>query len=882
MTTTEDTEDSERRMRPPRVAERILRACLPRGVKGLAMLGDLREEYYVRVRGPGGPRYVRNGFWFWREALLLSLRYMNIANDVRLAFRSLHRHAATSAIIIVTLGSAMAASTIGFSVADLALLRGLPVDDGDRVVMVHGIDPRTSTARARLSPANFRDLKSRVTTLSHFAAFQNASATIVDRGIPASLDATHVGADFFAAMGQKPYLGRLYQRGDDEPGRSDLVVLAHQYWSRVFGADQSLVGRSLFIDGRDRVVIGIAAPEIEFADLANVDVWLPLEIPADASRTERVLRTMARLGDGVTIEQARAEVAAISNALALEFPDENSGWQASVVPVADAAFGRGFWVVIALFVTAVTLVIVIACANAASLVLAGAMARRREIAVRSALGAGRWRLLRQALVEGVVLSLGSVALAVPCAELGLRAIRSLDSDPVFRQLHLDWHELGLLGIVALAAPILFSVVPTMAAIRLDLRTALQSGGMRIASGAGRSRAVLVAMQLSLAVTLLIAAGLALRTVMNLSEIDVGIRTAGALTFGIDLSAFAKASADKDVLAPIERPRALVDEARRRLQTVAGVVSVHAFEALPVIANERLASIAIDDRPLTPGEAAPWAIVNGATPSALEAMDVPVVAGRWLLEQDEHQGIGKVLVGRKAAEMYFGSVESAVGKTFTLAAPSGDRQVEIAGVVADVLTRDLERGAVPRVWTGLQDVRHVTVVVVTHGDPAALSGQVRREMAALAPMMPLEHLDTFDAHLTRYRSSNLVTVGIFAGFAGLALLLAAAGLYGLITYTVAQRVGEFGTRLALGARPRDVLLLVIRQVVRLVGIGLAIGLLAGVAAGHGMRSVLYGVSSTDPVTIVAVTGLMALVALVASIRPAVRAARINLADALRAE
>jgi len=893
VTATEDTEDSERRMRPPRLAERILRACLPRGVKGLAMLGDLREEYYARMRGPEppsprlwrsrGPRYVRNGFWFWREALLLSLRYMNIASDVRLAFRSLHRHAATSAIIIVTLGSAMAASTIGFSVADLALLRGLPVDDGDRVVMVHGIDPRTSNARARLSPANFRDLKSRVTTLSHFAAFQNASATIVDRGIPASLDATRVGADFFAAMGQKPYLGRLYQPGDDEPGRSDLVVLAHQYWSRVFGADRSLVGRSLFIDGRDRMVIGIAAPEIEFADLANVDVWLPLEIPADASRTERVLRTMARLGDGVTIEQARAEVAAISNALALEFPEENSGWQASVVPVADAAFGRGFWVVIALFVTAVTLVIVIACANVANLVLARAMARRREIAVRSALGAGRWRLLRQALVEGIVLSLGSVALAVPCAELGLRAIRSLDSDPVFRQLHLDWHELGLVGIVALAAPILFSVVPTMAAIRLDLRTALQSGGVRIASGAGRGRAVLVAVQLSLAVTLLIAAGLALRTVMNLSKIDVGIRTAGALTFGIDLqSAFDPASADKNGLAPTERQRALVEEARRRLQTVPGVVSVHAFEALPVIANERLTSIAIDDRPLAPGEAAPWAIVNGATPSALEAMDVPLVGGRWLLEQDEHQGIGNVLVGRKAAEMYFGSVESAVGKTFTLAAPSGDRRVEIAGVVADVLTRDLERGAVPRVWTGLQDVRHITVVVVTHGDPAALSGQVRREMAALAPMTPLEHLDTFDAQLTRYRSTNLVTVGIFAGFAGLALLLAAAGLYGLITYTVAQRVGEFGTRLALGARPRDVLLLVIGQVVRLVGLGLAIGLLAGVAAGYGMRSVLYGVSSTDPVTIVAVTGLMALVALVASIRPAVRAARINLADALRAE
>jgi putative ABC transport system permease protein len=861
-------EGKKRIAKPPRLAERILRACLPRGIKGLAILGDLREDYYARVRGREGPGSMRNSIWFWREALLLSLRYMNITNDVRLALRSLHRNAATSAVIILTLGSAMAASTIGFTVADLALLRGLPVDDGQRVVMVYGIDIRTGTGRSRLSPANFRDLKERVTTLAQFAAFENASATIVDRGIPASLDATRVGADFFTAMGQKPFLGRLYQRGDDEPGRSDLVVLAHQYWSRVLGADPSIVGRSLLVDGRQRMVIGVASPELEFGDLANVEVWLPLEIPANASRTERTYTTMARLAEGVTLAQARAEIESIAKALTLEFPAENREWRATVVAVGDAAYGSGFWVIVALFVAAVTLVMVIASANAASLILARAMARRREIALRSALGAGRWRLLRQALVEGVVLSLGSMALAVPLAELGLRAIRSVDSDPVFKQLRLDSHELGFLGIIAFIAPIVFSMLPTLAAVRLDLRMALQSGGLRSGMAASRGRTVLVAVQLVLAVTLLTVAGLTIRTAINLANIDPGIHSTGALTFGVDLA---------NPLSPVAEPRALIDDAQRRLQALPSVISVHAFESMPVIVNERLVSMEIEGHQPREGDAAPGALINASTAGALEALRVRLVAGRWLTDQDE-QGNERVVVGAVLAQNYFGSPSAALGKTLTTA----DRRMEIVGVVSDVLMADLERGPVPRVWTGLREPKRATFVIMAHGNPADLSEVVRREMVAIAPMIPLEHLDTLEGDFKRVRSRNQLVIGMLAGFAGLALLLAATGLYGLISYTVAQRIGEFGTRFALGARPRDVLLLVVRQVARLMAIGLSVGLLAGLAAGQAMRSVLYGVSTTDPVTIVSVIGVMATAALVASIRPAIRAARVNPIDALRAE
>ena len=387
--------DPQRTIKPPRLADRLLRKCLPHGMKGLAILGDLREDYHARVA-----EGRRADWWYWREALLLSFRYMNMTDDFRVAVRSLRHNAASSAIIVLTLGMALGASTIGFSFADLAILRGLPVDDGRRVVQVYAVDPRLANGRGRFSPADFRDMKNRVTTLSRFAAFQNGSATILDRGIPKSLIATRVTSDFFSAMGQKPYLGRLFEDGDDTPGHANTVVLPYHYWQQALASAPDVVGRSIFVDGLDRTIIGVASPDLELGSLAMVDIWLPLEITAAAPRRERTLSTMARLRDGVALETAQAEITAIAKSLAAEYPNDDRGSQAVVMPISAVGFGSSFWIVIGLFVAAVVLIMIIASANAASLILARAMARRREIALRSALGAGRFRLLRQALVEG--------------------------------------------------------------------------------------------------------------------------------------------------------------------------------------------------------------------------------------------------------------------------------------------------------------------------------------------------------------------------------------------------------------------------------------------------------------------------------------------------
>ncbi len=457
--------------------------------------------------------------------------------------------------------------------------------------------------------------------------------------------------------------------------------------------------------------------------------------------------------------------------------------------------------------------------------------------------------------------------------MGLRTIHGFDSSTDLQQLVLDWHELGFVGAVALITPVLFSVLPTLGAIRLDLRMALQSGGARPGAGPVRGRTALVAVQLALAVTLLIAAGLALRTEINVSQLDLGMRTTGAVVFGIEL---------QNDAVPVPEPRRLIDDTRDRLGRIPGVISVHAFESTPILSAERIVSLAIEGRADTPGQNSPWALLNGADADALRGMNVPLLAGRMLTRQEERQGAGVAIAGQTMATMYFGAPTAVIGKALTIDDRGESRRVQIVGVVGDVLSNDIERGRVPRLWTGLHDLRRATIVVVTGTNPRDLAAAVRREMVALAPMLPLDQLETLETAFARFRASDKVIIGVFAGFAVLALLLAATGLYGLITYTVGQRVAEFGTRFALGAGPTDVLKLVFGQVARLIAVGLGAGVLAGLAVGQGMRSVLYGVSVTDPTTIIGVVTLIAVVAITASVRPALAAARLNLVDALKSD
>jgi predicted permease len=422
--------------------------------------------------------------------------------------------------------------------------------------------------------------------------------------------------------------------------------------------------------------------------------------------------------------------------------------------------------------------------------------------------------------------------------------------------------------------LLFALLPALSATRVDLRSALQTGDVRSGRSAGRARAVLTVLQLAFSVTLLTGAGVAVRTAINLTTMDPGLRTARVLTLGMEFP-------DRDY-PTASSLSAVLDEARRALSSLPGVESAHVLSSLPMLADGPITSLRVENQPEIGQPDAPWALVSGIDAGGLASLQVPLLAGRWFSSAEADRNAPLAIVGRATADRYFGSVEGAVGRRLTVTASNGERMLEIVGVCGDVLTGDLERGPLPRVWTPLGTARRVKIVVLTAGPPADLAGSARRALASVAPLVPAEDLEPYDTALARQNASDYVIIGVFALFSLLSLGLATMGLYGVVSYSVSQRASEFGTRYALGAQVRDVLGLVLRQSFGWLAAGLALGLTGGLLLTWGMRTALFGVSPSDPLNLASVTALLALVTLAASIVPALRAARVDLVKALRTE
>jgi putative ABC transport system permease protein len=869
--------------RPPRLAEALLRRVLPPGARGLSIIGDLAEEFAER------PRMAR--FWYWRQAGLLALRYgcsrgrsralglrarspmSDLFRDLRLAARALLRSPGTSALIIGTLAVAIGSTTVGFTFIDLAVLRGMPVDDPKAVVYLWSIDPRQGHDRAPVSLADFTDYRARSQTVERLSAFTRGQAGLLEGREASTVVVIRATADLFAAMGQHAHLGRLFMEGDDQAGRPQVAVLGHRYWQQVMGADASVIGRTVQLGRVPHTIVGVLRPGIEVGSLALVDMWVPLVVDPTGPRGDRQLRVLGRLRAGVSAEQAASEFAAIGDALAREYPETNAGWRGRLVPISAAMGGENFWIVIALFGLSVTLVICIACANVANLLLARAIARRREMAMRSALGATRWRNLRQVLAEGVLLAVAAGTLAVAIAEALLRAVRAVDSEPVFKQLRVDGHELAFIGAIVLVGPLLFALIPAWLSYRGDLRGALNEGGARAGGTRGRGRAVLVATQLALAVVLLTTAGLAVRSALAVSLVETGMRTDGLLKFEMDFD---------EQQYPDSRLPQVVDQLRARLVSLPGVAGMGALDRLLVVSGDRTVSLRFQGRAVPLEGAEPWALQVGVSADALGALGVPMLGGRPISRNEEATLAPVALLGREAAARYFETPGQAIGQVMEVI--EGDRSTSrmVVGLVGDVLTADLERGAQPRIWVPLGAARHVALVVRGHGDVATLGASLRRAVGEVAPTVPIVGLETYETALRRQRSSDHVVIGIFAGFSLVALALAATGLFGVVSYSVSQRTAEFGTRFALGARGIDVLAMVMRESLRVLAIGLSAGLAGGLLVATAIRGVLYGVTPLDPLNIVGVMALLGVTALIASIVPAARAARVDLVTALRRE
>jgi putative ABC transport system permease protein len=711
------------------------------------------------------------------------------------------------------------------------------------------------------------------------SAFEGASFTLTGRGDPVRLRAMRASADFFRAWGLAPVLGRLFARGEDRPGGDAVAVLSHRYWAEAFRSDEAVLGNSLMLSGTPHTVIGVLTPEIEIGGLSVIDVWTNLALDPALPRDRRSLEVAARLKTGTTIGEAAAEFRSLAESLQDRYPETNSGWGARVVPFNEAIVGRNTWLLLSLLALVVALVFLIACANVTNVLLAQLSHRSRELALRQALGAGRLRLARQLAAESLILGLAGGAFGVLLAHLGLLAVRAVEAEPFFKTLFIDRNVLAFATMLSVAAPVLVSLAPAARAAGADLRSALHEGARAPGGGprARRFRNTLVVLQLSVAIALLFLSGLIVRTVLAIQTIELGFRPASALMARLELDA-------RKYPEP-EQAGAFADALLEKLEALPGAGYVSVTDRLPLFDAERLLNLTIAGRPDAAPSEAPRVVVFRVTPDYFPAMGVAVEEGRHFDARDR-PGAGRVaLVNREMAGRYWPAGASILGARIRLADSESETPwLEVVGIAGNVIGIDRDAGIQPQVYLPFSQYpeRRMTLVLSPRGPSSEIAALLRREVASLDPELALYDVELLQAALDRALGPTRIVTGMFIGFAAVALALAAAGLYGVLSYSVGLRTHEFGTRMALGARGGDIRRLVLSQGTRLAVASVGLGLLLGLGLAQAAKRVLYRVSAADPLTLLGAVAAVSALALLATYLPARKATHVDPLSALKSE
>ncbi len=797
-------------------------------------------------------------------------------NDLRYALRKLLRTPGFTIVAVLTLGLGIGANSAIFSLVDAVLLRPLPYPAPERLMrldaLVHGHP-------APFSGPNFLDFRAQNRVFTDMAAWDPETTTLTGAGEPERLQATDVSAGFFGILGVQPALGRTFRPGDNEPGHTAVVVLSDGLWRQRFGADPGILGRAISLDGAPAQVVGVMPAGFAFPREAVL--WRPLEYNAmfrdPGNRRALWLRVIARLRPGVTPARAQSDVAAIAGRLQKDYPDLAGNIGASATPLAESMVGD-LRTPLLLLLGAVGLVLLIACANVASLLLARASARATELAVRSALGAGRRRLVRQLLTESAVLALlgGGFGLLLGAWGAALLVRLGPGGIPRLEGVGVNGGVILFTAVVALVTALVFGAVPAWQATRVELTESLKEGarGGGARRSTGRLRAGLVVAELALAVMLLSGAGLLLRSFARLQAVDPGFRADHTVAFDLGLP-------DTRYGEP-ERVAEFYRTLLERLSALPGVQETGAVSALPLTGFRMRLSFDVKGRAPAPASEKPALDVIAATPGYLRALRIPVLRGRSFTSEDRAGARPVVLLNEEAVRRYFPG-EDPIGQVVQLGWPRSPAG-EVVGIVRDVREEGLTAAAEPQIYLPQAQVpfASMSVVVRTTGDPARVASLVRREVHALDPDLAVDHLRTVREVVDRSIAEPRLYATLLALFAAVALTLAAVGIFGVMAYTVAQRRRELGIRLALGARPGGVLRLVVGQAAVLVAVGIALGLLGTLALSRVLAGLLFGVSATDPATLAAVAVGLGAVALLASWLPARAATRIAPSEALRLE
>ncbi|HJQ22320.1 MAG TPA: ABC transporter permease [Blastocatellia bacterium] len=804
-----------------------------------------------------------------------------VLQDLRYAIRASLNRPAFVVIVVLALAIGIGANTAIFSVVNAILLRPLPYKNPDRIVMIWMSNGKLGVAEDWHSYPNYVDYRDQNSTFEEVAAFNYRGFNLTGTGDPVLLSGAWSTANLFAVLGVDPQLGRTYTVEEEEPGRDLVAVISHGLWQRRFGGDPNIVGQPIQLNGVNRTVIGVMPAGFAFPQ-KETDVWVPLAARPQLKQARGAfwLKAVGRMKPGVTIEQARADMGVIANQLLERFPQIMESYGSNLVPLHEQVTGKVRPALLVLL-AAVAFVLLIACANVANLLLARAAAREREIAIRTALGASRRRIVRQLLTESLLLAIVGGGLGLLLALWGLSALVALSpaNIPRLDQIHIDGRVLAFTFAVSLVTGLIFGLVPALQASKPDLNEALKEGGRGTSEGrrGKRVRSLLVVSEIALALVLLIGAGLLIKSFIHLQKFDFGFNPNSLLTLRVQLGG-PKYRQDPAVVN-------FFQQAVERMQNVPGMQSVGGISSVFLDDTPNSTNFVIEGRPVPVGAESIEVPLDAVTPDYFKTMGIPLLKGRLFDDRDSTDSLPVVIVNETFVKRFFEG-EDPLGKRFCYGTPNGDPKEwkTIVGVVGDMRRTGFDKDVRPETFMPENQYPEIamTVVARTAGDPTSYAPALRDAIWAVDKDQPVFDIKTMDSRLvemTAQRRFNMLLIGIFAA---VALVLASLGIYGVISYSVTQRMHELGVRIALGASRRDVMRLVVGQAARLSLLGVGVGMVAAFFLTRLMASLLYGTSATDLATFLLIPSLLTGVSLAASFVPARRAMKIDPMVALRYE
>ena len=876
------------RIQPPRLAEWLLRLTLDSSAHE-AIAGDLEEDLQ---RSSGGALRARLRYWrlavhsivvcvLWRPRAPSPRQgdsiVSTVLNDLSYALRLLRRQPGFAIVLVLTLSLGIGGSTAMFALVEAVVLRPLPYADEDRIVMVWETEPAEGTDKKVGTPANFQDWRAGTHTIDHLSGLARLDATLTGQGDPRRLDGRRVSASVFTALGARPLLGRGFTE-DDERVNADVVIVAHHLWRQVLGANPNIVGTRIVLNDLPRTVIGVMPAEFQLPRGPD-DFWVPLVFNEweRQARGSHWMMAVGRLKPGVTLAQAQADMDVIAVRLAHDFPRFNAREGLLVEPIRDEMMA-GLRRPVLVLMAAVLLVLAIACINTANLLLTRASVRHQEVAIRAALGAGRVRLIRQLLTESVVFAMIGAVVGAGLAWFGTTTLRAMmpDSLAPLRNIAVNERVLAFAVIAAGLTGVLFGIAPASHLARQRTANAIDGDRASTSARVTRTGRMLVAVELALAMVLLVGAALFMQSLWRLTSVDAGFRADSVLTFTIELP--------RSRYPDPSRWSGFLDELMTRLEKEPSVQAAGAISWLPLTTGGGSNAVFVEGRPLPDAGEETFVFYRLVTPRYFTAMGIPLVTGRLFDHRDSSDSSKVVIVNRTMADRYWPG-ESPLGKRVSFArTPGREDWMTVVGVVGDTKQGSLADSVDIEMFA--PDTQEMNwfppshVVVRTAGDPLAIVAAARGHVRALDPLMAIDKVQSLEAVIATTTAAARFRTVLVGLFGAMAVVLAAVGVYGLLSLSVALRRREIGVRTSLGATPGDILRLILGEGLVLTIIGVGMGLTIALFSARALDTLLFDTPATDPSTYAAIAALLVAIALTACYVPARRAARLNPVDAMR--